>query len=369
MKKIGLKILLFIFLAQLMVGPCLATNLDQNFKAVVLDILEQRQIDDGDGVIINQQRLQLLGLDGDWQGKELIYDGIGELVVLNSIIYQTGDKVLVNQTINDNNEEIFYVVDHVRTAGLWWLGLLFVLVVLVIGRQKGFRSLVALALTFVVIIKLFIPIVIAGQSPIIWGLVSVAIILPIMIVVTDGWSRKSLIAVISILICLILTMIISVLFSNLMHLSGMGGEETLLLMGNGKTIIDFRGLFFISILIGALGVLDDVVLGQIEAVVQIKIANNKLSNNQVFKMAGSVGKSHLGAMINTLFLAYAGAALPLLLLLSLKQPPFVSMFYAINSEIIAVEIVRALVGGVGLALAIPISTYLAVRFINRKKLA
>ena len=112
--------------------------------------------------------------------------------------------------------------------------------------------------------------------------------------------------------------------------------------------------------------MDDVVISQIESVAQLKIANPKLKPKKLFEMAFEIGRTHMGAMINTLFLAYAGAALPLLLLFSLKQEPFLTFNQIMNNEMIAIEIVRSIVGSIGIVLAIPIATYLATHFINVK---
>lgn len=147
----------------------------------------------------------------------------------------------------------------------------------------------------------------------------------------------------------------------------MAQEETIFLASFGQGVINFNGLLLAAILIGTLGVLDDVVISQIEAVAQIKEANPTLSPSKVFTHAFNIGKTHLGALTNTLFLAYAGAALPLLLLFGIKQPPFLSFSQVINNEIVATEIVRAFAGNIGLALSVPIATFLAAYYYKGSK--
>ena len=120
-------------------------------------------------------------------------------------------------------------------------------------------------------------------------------------------------------------------------------------------------------MIGTLGVLDDVVIGQVEAVEQMRLANSSLTNTQVFTMSMNIGRAHLGAIINTLFLAYVSAALPLVLLFSVHQEPFLTVSQIINNEDIATEIVRTLVGVISLCLSAPIATFLAVRYLKKPK--
>ena len=135
----------------------------------------------------------------------------------------------------------------------------------------------------------------------------------------------------------------------------------------GKTMINFKGLLLAGIIISTLGVLDDVIISQIVSVEQIKKINSNLSKKDVYKKAMKIGVSHMSSMINTLFLVYAGASLPLLLLFTINEPPFLTFNQIINNEIIAIEIVRTLAGSIGLVLSIPITTFLASWFLKDKK--
>jgi uncharacterized membrane protein len=131
------------------------------------------------------------------------------------------------------------------------------------------------------------------------------------------------------------------------------------LIGLGEAAINFKGLLLAGMIIGAIGVLDDIIIGQIESVERIKEANPKISPKRSFELAYKIGNTHLGAIVNTLFLTYAGAALPLLLIFSLGQETGLSVSRAINSEIITTEIVRTLVGSIGVMASMPIATFLA----------
>ncbi|MFZ5364173.1 MAG: YibE/F family protein [Patescibacteria group bacterium] len=161
----------------------------------------------------------------------------------------------------------------------------------------------------------------------------------------------------------------SVIFTNLTKLSGFAEEETVYLVGLMGGDINLQGLLLAGFIIGALGVLDDITVSQVSTVQEINAANPNLSRSEIYKKAMRVGVDHIASMVNTLFLAYAGAALPLLLLFSFKQEPFLTFGQVINHEIIATEIVRTLVGSIGLALAVPITTFLAAYFYKKNKTA
>jgi uncharacterized membrane protein len=167
----------------------------------------------------------------------------------------------------------------------------------------------------------------------------------------------------SVFISLLITLGLSVLFTFLTRLSGLN-EEAGFLLDMSATKINFQGLLLAGFLIGAVGVLDDVVIGQIEAVGQLKKANPFMSSWDLFKSGYKIGNTHLGAIINTLFLTYAGASLPLLLIFSLQDGSVVNFSQAINNELIATEIVRTLVGSIGVALSMPIATALGAKFLK-----
>jgi uncharacterized membrane protein len=145
-------------------------------------------------------------------------------------------------------------------------------------------------------------------------------------------------------------------------LSGMGDENVLFLMQTSQNSIDLRGLFLGGLIIGALGVLDDLVTTQASAVFELHHANPDLGFRALFNSAMRIGQDHVAATVNTLVLAYAGASLPMLLLFSLGQGDY---GYLINFSLIAEEIVRTLVGSLGLIAAVPITTSIAIFFVQR----
>ena len=191
------------------------------------------------------------------------------------------------------------------------------------------------------------------------------LILIFVIYLTEGINKRAHIATLSIIICLLIIGFLSKFFIEIMHLSGKSTEEVMFLVGAGLGNINFQGLLLAGVLIATLGVLDDVVLSQISAVEEIIDANQSLAAKVVYKKAMKIGATHMASMANTLFLVYAGASLVLLILFSLKMEPMLSFREIINNEKMATEIAMTLLGSIGLVLAVPLSTWLAVKFLKK----
>ncbi len=359
-------ILLSITITLFNVYPAQAQNKDKIFKARVIEILEEKEVTLPDGSKTKQQKIRLEGEEGEFKGKVVVFNGIGDFEVINNKVYQKGDKVLVAESYTENGEVHYYIIDYVRTKKLLWLLLIFLFSLFLISSFKGFRSVISLIISFFVITKYIIPKIMAGSNPLFITFIGAFIILLIIIYFTEGINYRSHTAVISILISLLITIILSWFFVKVAKLTGISSEETAYLINLGVgTKINFQGLLLAGIIIGTLGVLDDVVISQVTAVEQIIKANPGQSFKEIFKKAYEIGVSHISSMTNTLFLAYAGVSLPLLILFLSGQSAFSSWLQIINNEIIATEIIRTLAGSTGLILSIPISTLLAVWILKK----
>lgn len=335
----------------------------QIVQAQVVKILAEKDVIEN-GAKLKQQNLSLKILTGPLTGRLEKYIGISDLQVTANAVYQVGDKVIVTYAPDGQGGYTFFITDYVRSNSLLWLLLFFVLVVLAVGHKKGLRALLAFLFSFLFIVYVMVPLFMLGWNATVIGLLGSVIVLTMIIYLTDGINRKSNIAALGILCSLIFTAILALIFVSTNHLTGMSSDEVTYLIGAVSRPLDYKNLLLAAMFIGILGILDDVVVGQVEAVQQIKEANAELTDGKVFRMAFKVGQSHLGAIINTLFLAYISTALPLILLISLHQQPFATMSDVINNEQVATEIVRILVGVAGLCSAIPISTWLAAKYLK-----
>lgn len=343
-----------------------AVPAEKVFKARVIEVLDKQSTEREDGSLSIKQKLRLKGLEDEWKGREVIFDP-GNLDVLSFVEYKVGDKVLVSAVQDIDGRENFYITGYSRTAPIFWLALLFVVITALIGRSKGLRAIIVLLLTFFIILKFIIPGILAGGEPLFYSIIGSFFILILAIYLTEGFKRTSTVAIFSILISLIITGLFSVVFSSLAKLTGFASEESVYLLGLFGGEINIKGLLLAGIIIGTLGVLDDVVVSQVFLVQELKETAPEASNFKIYKQAMRVGVSHLSSMVNTLFLAYAGASLPLLILLSAHNSYSLTFTQVIDNEAVATEVVRTLTGSIGLILAVPIATFLAVRFVAARK--
>jgi|AntRauTorckE6833_2_1112554.scaffolds.fasta_scaffold00031_1 uncharacterized membrane protein len=372
MKKIIKKIVFTAFLFSLFLPFGTQAQVEGNevqesiFKAEVIEIIDEELIEFQNGSAQLQQDLKLEGLEGEYKGEEIIFRGIGDLEVLSAQIYEVGDKVLMAHSQGPTGEDFYYIVEAYRTNSIWYLLALFVAVLLIVGRWKGFRSLIVLSLTFFIIISFIIPKILAGNNPLMITILGSLLILLIIIYITEGFKTKSHLAVVSIFASLIITIFTSWLFVNLAQLTGAASEDILFLFNIEGATINLKGLLLAGIIIGALGVLDDAVISQISTAKEIASSNLSYRFKEIFTKTYRVGVSHIASMTNTLFLAYAGVSLPLLILFISGESPFNSLEQIINTELIATEIIRTLSGTIGLIFSVPVATFLASWYYGRE---
>jgi uncharacterized membrane protein len=219
-----------------------------------------------------------------------------------------------------------------------------------------------MAFSLMVIIGYIIPHILSGGDPLLVSVTGSVILLGVTLYLTYGWNLKTHAAVLSMVIVLLLTGTLAGLFVVITRLTGSGDENALFLLQMLNTQINLRGLLLGGMIIGALGVLDDLVTTQASAVFELHHANAALGFRQLFQSAMRIGQDHVAATVNTLVLAYAGASLPMLLMFSLARGNYGNL---VNFEFIAEEIVRTLVGSLGLIAAVPLTTAIAILFALR----
>lgn len=330
-------------------------------KAQVVEIIEDDDIDLG-GVIQRYQIARVELLEGEYQGIIMEMD-YGRRQVLSSAVYlEPGDDILVTIGARPDGILTVYFVDFVRATPLLWLAGIFALAILLISRWKGFRSLLSMAFSLTVIIGYIIPRILSGEDPLRVSIVGSIILLGVTLYLTYGWTLKTHAAVVSMVLVLLITGSLAAIFVTFTRLTGSGDENALFLLQMLNTQINLRGLLLGGMIIGALGVLDDLVTTQASAVFELYHANPSLGFAALFRSAMRIGQDHVAATVNTLVLAYAGASLPMLLMFTLGQG---ELGYLVNFEFVAEEIVRTLVGSLGLVSAVPLSTAIASLFALR----
>lgn len=285
-------------------------------------------------------------------------------------VFTPGQKVVLLHTPGAAEEETeesgapemsaYQLSDHDRSTPLWLVGAAFALAVVAFGRLRGLTALLGLAVTFVLLLQFLIPAILAGRPPLLAAVVCAAAIMLTVLYLTHGFTMATSIAVIGTIASLTLTGVLATVSISLTHLSGITDEASLNL--DLSHSVNSQGLLLASIIIGALGVLDDVTVTQAATVTELARANPAYRFAQLYRAAARIGRAHIASVINTVVLAYAGASLPLLLLLSIGRQPLGDV---LTGPALATEIVRSVAGTLGLIAAVPITTALAALLRSR----
>jgi uncharacterized membrane protein len=257
----------------------------------------------------------------------------------------------------------FYVTDRYRLPALGIAAALFLALALLFSRRRGLGAIVGLSITALVLARFIVPAIVEGRSPLMVSLLGALVITLTSIYLAHGLNLRTSIAVGSTLVTLVLAWGLAIAFVTMGRLFGLGSEEAFYLQLAPAAQLNMRGLLLGGIILGALGVLDDITTAQAAAVDELHRANPSLDARELYRRGLSVGREHITALVNTLFLAYAGASLPLFILFTIYTE--VPVWVALNSEFVAEEVVRTLVGSMALILAVPITTAAAATIVSR----
>lgn len=313
---------------------------DQSYRAVA-----------GSDTSMLVQMLRVRILSGSEVGREVAVEN--DLMEL-----EVGEKVYLNRLVFIDGGELYAVRNVDRALGIYIMLALFAGAVIALGGRQGLRSLAALAGSFVLIAFVLLPLYLRGYPPLLISVVMGSFILAAAIALTHGATKRSLIAWSGATFSIVITAMAAYVGVDLLHLSGFFSDETVFLNLNTEGTLDFRGLLLGGIIIGVLGILDDIAVTQVAVVAELKAAA-VLSKRELYRKALRVGREHVSALVNTIVLAYAGVSLPLLLLFSQSGS---SLIEIINNEVFATEIVRTIAGSMGLIATVPITTALATFF-------
>ncbi|MFI1410564.1 YibE/F family protein [Streptomyces sp. NPDC020707] len=273
---------------------------------------------------------------------------------------EQGQEVIVAYAPDAPKELQYSVTDVNRKLPMALLAGIFALAVVVVGRMRGVMALIALAVSFLILTFFILPAILQGSNPLVVAVVGASAIMLIALYMCHGLSARTSVAVLGTLLSLVLIGLLGSLFIDWAALTGNTDDNTGLIHGLYPSI-DMSGLLLAGVIIGSLGVLDDVTVTQTSAVWELHEANPTMGWRGLYRAGIRIGRDHIASVVNTLVLAYAGAALPLLLLFSIAQS---SVGTVANSELVAAEIVRTLVGSIGLVASVPVTTALAALVVS-----
>ncbi|HVF14617.1 MAG TPA: YibE/F family protein [Acidimicrobiales bacterium] len=271
-----------------------------------------------------------------------------------------GDRVVLGRAVDRVGVD-YYFSDFQRRSPLLWLGLIFAVAVVAVGRLRGLAALVGLGLSFVLLIAFVLPAILEGSNPLLVAIVGSSAIMFVLMYLAHGVNPKTTTALVGTLVSLALTGILAALFVGVARVAEVTTEETAYLQISASQV-SLEGILLGGIIIGSLGVLNDVTVTQASAVWALRDSDPKAGALDLYRRAMRIGRDHIASTVDTLVLAYAGASLPLLLLFTLASRPIGDV---VTGGLVAQEIVRTLVGGIGLVASVPVTTGLAALVATR----
>lgn len=330
-------------------------------KAEVVEVIKQEiKIIPGTEVKRNNQTLKVRIIEGNEKGKEIILDN--DYVDLNK-----GEIFLLRHTTDSLSGTDYYSVDEpYRLPNIFFLVAIFLLAVFLFGGIQGVRGIVSLVGSLLLIVYVLLPGILHGYSPLFVTIGVSSLIIIVGSFITHGFNKTTVSAVFGMVITVLITGLMAFWSVHFTKLSGFGSEEVVYLNLNAQGTIDVIGLLLGGIMIGLLGVLYDVAIGQAISVEELIRIAPHVQKKIIYQRAIRIGREHIGALVNTLAIAYVGASLPLLLLFS--QSSTESILITMNREIFATEIVRTMIGSIGLILAVPITTIVSVWLLKKSNL-
>ena len=315
--------------------------------------------------VLNEERVIVPGTDlpAVNQTIEARIIDTGDVITIDNdyLTLSEGEAFYLRRAGDDSGSTYYAVLERYRLPQLAGLAVLFVTVVAVFGGSQGLRGLFSLAASLAFIVYALLPAMVAGYSPVLVSIAAAAAIVVLGSYITHGVSWMTTTAVVGMILTIIVTGILASVSIAWTSMTGMAEEASTYLLLNSRGSIDLAGLYLGGILIGLLGALYDAAIGQSVAVEELKRADPSAPAAYVFSRALRIGREHIGALVNTLAIAYVGASLPLLLFF--YGAPDLDLLEVVNRELFSSELVRIFVSSIGVVLVVPITTLIAVAMI------
>jgi uncharacterized membrane protein len=356
--RVFLLLTLTLGLAPTLLAQEVHQDLHEVLKAEVLEVVkeEEREVTGTDTTTLMQE-VRIVISEGEREGE--VATLINEVVKL-----KVGDDIFVNHMVAIDGQETFTYADFERRPVLAFLALAFVVMLLFFSRWQGVRAILSLAASVGAILFILVPALLAGYDATLTTIGISAVILAFAFFGTHGFNPRSIIAFGGTFGTVILTSLVAYPAVHIMRLTGFNDDASVYLNFATGGQLDLTGLLLGGIIIGILGALDDVSITQVSVVEELKGANNQLNFMDLYTKASVVGRNHIGSMVNTLALAYAAVSLPLILLYAKADTPWLSV---LNQEVVAAELLRIIVGSMGLVLAVPATTAVAAWYYQKRE--
>lgn len=335
------------------------------YKGEVLEVISEEK-QEVEGVL--ESTLQILKVkitNGPFKGEIIEVNNLSEANSAYNIEVSKGDQIFIILELDQEANIVnAYVTEIVRDKYLIIITVLFTIILIIIGRFKGLKAVITLAITAVAVVKVLLPLILKGYNPILISVVIGLAITIITLLIISGINRKTFSTIIGTSSGILIAGILALVFGNLSNLTGLGSEEARMLAYIPQNIsFNFRGILFSGIILASLGAVMDVSMSISSSMFEIAKVDPTIKKNDLISAGMNVGRDIIGTMSNTLILVYIGSSVPLILLFLAYDIQFIEI---INKDIIASEIIRALSGSIGLILAIPITVLISASMFGRR---
>lgn len=362
------KIIILLIILTMTLGCTISFSQEEVFehkyeKAKVLEVKEKKYYELGEEFISQFVTMEIL--TGEYKGRVITTEnGLTNNFVYN-IFSEKGKELIIG--IDDSSADLdVYIADYSRDKYIKWLLVLFVLVLAFVGRSKGVKTLVTLAITILLILKFMIPMMLKGYNPILLAVFTAIVITNITLYFVAGVNKKSFSAILGTMIGVIISGLIAYFIGIRANMTGLSGAEAAMLMNIPQGVVfDYRGILFAGIILGSLGAVMDVAMSIASSISELDSLDSKIESKRLFQSGMNVGRDIMGTMANTLILAYTGSSLQLMMIFMAYNTQMRKIF---NLDVIATEIIRSLAGSIGLILTIPITAAITVFFIKKVKI-
>lgn len=358
-------LIIFLLFICILFTSCQSTaSQDSQYKAKVLSVEDESYRDEGTGKYYSSQQLEIMFIEGPYEGQTFESGVFIDSANYSDIaLYRAGDTV-VAAAFEKSNGEIDYVsvVTLVRVPYILILAAIFLILIGIIARMKGLKTILALIFTICAVVFVLVPLIANGYNPILSAALVCIVISVVTLFVVGGFNKKSLAAVLGTIGGLICAAVITLIFSSLMRISGIDtGEVGLLMIAETDVVFNYQGILTAGILIGCIGAVMDVGMSISSSINEMVMINNSLNRHQLFRSGITVGKDIIGTMANTLILAYTGGSIMLMVVWSVYNVSFADM---LNKGFIVLEVAKSLCGSIGMVMTIPLTAYIASHLVR-----
>ncbi|MBP1926467.1 putative membrane protein [Sedimentibacter acidaminivorans] len=326
-----------------------------NAKGKVLEVFDEQSAEDmgydENSLIQGLQRVKVLITTGEYKGREIVIENYLQGSPVSDVIAKEGQRLLLAIDKSDPENIQFFISSYERDTYLYGLIIIFILLILIIGKIQGLKSIATLFFTMAIILLYTIPTILKGTNPVFASVISCIIITIVTMTTLSGFNKKAIAAIVGTAAGIIIAGLISYITSKVAHLSGFDTTEaTMLLYIQQGIAFDFNELLFAGIIIGTMGATMDISMSVASSMNEISIHNPTVSIKDLMSSGLNVGKDVMGTMTNTLILAYTGSSMSILLVFFAYKT---SIMEIMNLDVIATEIVRSVSGSIGLILSVP----------------